>query len=220
VQYVKGNEDPTLGGFLEQIALYSDTDNLNGDDCVSLMTVHNAKGLEYKNVFLVGLEEEIFPNKKSADEEDGIEEERRVAYVGMTRAKERLYLTLANQRTLYGLTHRNCQSRFINEVGNELLNKQFNGNKDSNKRVNKTPTAFQSFTLQQQIAKNKAQEKVDSTPNNILFSEGDTVLHTIFGTGTVLQVTNTGGDCMLRVDFAKVGIKTIMTNYTKIKKIG
>lgn len=219
VQYVKSSDNPTLSGFLEQIALYSDTDRLNDDNCVSIMTIHNSKGLEFENVFIIGMEETIFPSSKSMNDESDLEEERRIAYVGMTRAKKRLYLSVASQRTLYGLIQRNCQSRFINEVGTELLYKKSNDRKNVSSKVNKTPTAFQSFTLQQQIAKKKAQEKIASTPQNIMFSEGDTVLHAIFGSGTVLSVTNTGGDCMLKVDFSKVGVKTIMTNYTKVKKI-
>jgi DNA helicase-2/ATP-dependent DNA helicase PcrA len=217
VQYIKESEEPTLAGFLEQISLFNDIDKLNDDNCVSLMTIHNAKGLEFDNVFIVGMEESIFPSDRNASDDDEIEEERRVAYVGITRAKKQLTLSSATQRTLYGLTKNNFQSRFINEMGSGL--NYIKSNTRNTQNVKKTPTAFQSFTLQQQIAKNKAQEKVDSTPQNVVFAEGDTVLHSIFGTGTVLQVTPTGGDYMLKVDFARVGIKTIMTNYTKVKKL-
>lgn len=219
VQYIKKAENPTLNGFLEEVSLYTDIDKMNDDDCVNIMTIHNAKGLEFENVFIVGMEENIFPSSRNLEDENQLEEERRVAYVGITRAKKRLYLSATSQRMLYGLTNSNYQSRFINEIGSDLLNKKSNDNKTATKKVNKTPTAFQSFTLQQQIAKNKAQEKIDSTPQNVSFAEGDTVLHAIFGTGTVLNVTHTGGDCMLKVDFAKVGTKTIMTKYTKVKKV-
>lgn len=219
VQYVKSAENPTLNGFLEEVSLYTDIDKMNNDDCVNIMTIHNAKGLEFENVFIVGMEENIFPSSRNIEDENELEEERRIAYVGITRAKKRLYISATSQRMLYGLTNSNYQSRFINEIGMELLNRKSNENKFSSRKVNKTPTALKSFTLQQQIAKNKAQEKIDSTPQNISFEEGDTVLHAIFGTGTVLNVTYTGGDCMLKVDFAKVGTKTIMTKYTKVKKI-
>lgn len=219
VQYIKKAENPTLNGFLEEVSLYTDIDKMNDDDCVNIMTIHNAKGLEFENVFIVGMEENIFPSSRNLEDENQLEEERRVAYVGITRAKKRLYLSATSQRMLYGLINSNYQSRFINEIGSDLLNKKSNDNKTATKKVNKTPTAFQSFTLQQQIAKNKAQEKIDSTPQNVSFAEGDTVLHAIFGTGTVLNVTHTGGDCMLKVDFAKVGTKTIMTKYTKVKKV-
>ena len=219
VQYIKKAENPTLNGFLEEVSLYTDIDKMNNDDCVNIMTIHNAKGLEFENVFIVGMEQNIFPSSKNLEDESQLEEERRVAYVGITRAKRRLYLSATSQRMLYGLTNSNYQSIFINEIGSDLLNKKSNDNRTATKKVNKTPMAFQSFTLQQQIAKNKAQEKIDSTPQNISFAEGDTVLHAIFGTGTVLNVTYTGGDCMLKVDFAKVGTKTIMTKYTKVKKV-
>lgn len=219
VQYIKGSENPTLNGFLEEISLYTDIDKMNDDDCVNIMTIHNSKGLEFENVFIIGMEENIFPSSRNIENEEELEEERRIAYVGMTRAKKRLYLSATAQRMLYGLTNSNYQSRFINEIGMELLNRKFNENKSSKRRVNKTPTALQSFTLQQQIAKNRAQERIDPTPQNISFEEGNTILHAIFGTGTVLNATYTGGDYMLKVDFAKVGIKTIMTKYTKVKKI-
>ncbi len=217
VQYIKESDNPTLGGFLEQISLFNDTDKLNDDNCVSLMTIHNSKGLEFSNVFIVGMEESIFPSDKNSSDIEELEEERRVAYVGMTRAKKQLMVSSATQRTLYGLTKNNYQSRFINEMGSNLNYKK--SNTKNTYSTKKTPAAYQSFTLQQQIAKKKAQEKVASTPQNVLFAEGDTVFHSIFGTGTVTQVTHTGGDCMLRVDFARVGTKTIMTNYTKVKKI-
>ncbi len=220
VKYMEATENPTLNGFLEEVALYTDIDNLNSEnDCISLMTVHNAKGLEFQNVFIVGLEDGIFPGYKSMEDEKELEEERRVAYVGITRAKKRLYLSSTSQRTLYGLIQRNYQSKFISEVGSELLKKVSHAKQDTSKNVTKTPTAYKSFTLQQQIASNRSKEKVSSTPQNVTFEVGDTVLHAVFGTGTVISVDNVGGDCMLKVDFAKVGTKTILTKYTKVKKI-
>lgn len=215
VQYIKSSENPTLGGFLESIALYTDIDSLDTTkDFVSLMTIHNSKGLEFENVFIIGMEEKIFPNARSSEDEKALEEERRVCYVAMTRAKKRLYLSSVSQRMLYGSPHRELQSRFISEINPNYLNK-ISSTQSSYSKSNRTATAYQSFTLQQQLAKKRAQEKTLMNSQNMTFIEGDTVLHTLFGSGTVLSIENVGGDCMLKVDFAKVGLKTIMSNYIK-----
>ncbi|MGN1411779.1 MAG: ATP-dependent helicase [Oscillospiraceae bacterium] len=221
VQYIKSSDNPTLNGFLENVSLYTDIDTLNDkDDFVSLMTIHNSKGLEFDNVFIIGMEEKNFPSLRSLDDLNELEEERRICYVAMTRAKKRLYLSTVSQRMLYGTIHREQQSRFINEISSDHLNKISSSNSSNyNNKRNKTNMAYQSFTLQQQLAKKKLQERVVSTPQNTQFSVGDTVLHAIFGSGTVISVEHVGGDCMLKVDFDKVGLKTIMTNYTKIKKV-
>lgn len=220
VQYMKSSENPSLSGFLESISLYTDIDTLNqNEDFVSVMTIHNSKGLEFDNVFIIGMEEKIFPSIRSLDNEKELEEERRICYVGMTRAKKRLYLSAVSQRLLYGILNREPQSRFISEISSNYLDKISSTQRSKNNDDKRNTTAYQSFTLQQQLAKKRAQEKINATPQNTEFFEGDTVLHSLFGSGTVLSVEHVGGDCMLKVDFAKVGLKTIMTNYTKIKKV-
>lgn len=119
--YQKATEDTTLEGFLEKVALVADIDNLEGGrDSVVFMTLHSAKGLEFPVVFLAGMEEGVFPHSRSLTEEKELEEERRLCYVGMTRAMERLYLIHAWERTLYGNTVHNCPSRFLNDVPEEL----------------------------------------------------------------------------------------------------
>ncbi len=122
IRYLEENEDGDLEGFLEEVSLLSDIDTYNEQsDVVVLMTLHSAKGLEFPVVFLVGMEEGLFPSHQSTIEESGIEEERRLAYVGITRAKEKLYMTNANCRVMYGSTTRNPQSRFVNEVPDEYF---------------------------------------------------------------------------------------------------
>ncbi len=125
IRYLEENEDGDLEGFLEEISLLSDVDDMNSKDnqkdCAFLMTLHSAKGLEFPVVFLVGMEEGLFPSRQSLGEPSGIEEERRLAYVGITRAKEKLYMTNTNCRVMYGSTTRNPQSRFVNEIPDEYF---------------------------------------------------------------------------------------------------
>jgi DNA helicase-2/ATP-dependent DNA helicase PcrA len=123
-QYEKEHEDPSLSGFLEEVALISDIDQFDPDaDAVVLMTIHSAKGLEFNNVYLVGLEEGIFPGNQSVyGTEEDIEEERRLAYVAITRARKKLHISNAYTRMLYGTTSRNMPSRFLEEIPQELCN--------------------------------------------------------------------------------------------------
>ena len=140
VQYITETAEPTLGGFLEEVALYTEADRDNEtDDKVTLMTVHSAKGLEYDTVFVVGLDDGIFPSARAFDSEEDLEEERRLAYVAITRAKKHLYLTNASQRMLFGQTQRNVTSRFMREIGSELIEKHdtvdWQSNKDIHNRI-------------------------------------------------------------------------------------
>lgn len=222
VQYMNNSPCPSLGGFLEDIVLYTDADrDNNSDDKVTLMTVHSAKGLEYENVFVIGMEEGIFPSSRSLDNEKDLEEERRLAYVAITRAKSRLYLTSASQRMLFGQTHRNVTSRFMREIGNEFIEKHDNAiimRRKSNADDN-TVTAVYSSTLQQQLARNKMHSAIPSNSGNNVYSMGERVKHNIFGDGTVISVKPMANDAMLEVAFDNVGTKRIMANLAKLKKI-
>ena len=222
VQYMNNSPCPSLGGFLEDIVLYTDADrDNNSDDKVTLMTVHSAKGLEYENVFVIGMEEGIFPSSRSLDNEKDLEEERRLAYVAITRAKSRLYLTSASQRMLFGQTHRNVTSRFMREIGNEFIEKHDNAiimRRKSNADDN-TVTAVYSSTLQQQLARNKMHSSIPSNSENNVYSMGERVKHNIFGDGTVISVKPMANDAMLEVAFDNVGTKRIMANLAKLKKI-
>ncbi len=220
VQYMNGSEDPTLGGFLEEIALYTEADSDDGsDDVVTLMTVHSAKGLEFENVFIIGLEDGIFPGTRSFDNEADMEEERRLAYVAITRAKKNLCVTSARKRMIFGQTQRNVTSRFIREIGRELINKIDSAAEkcievDHDNEV----TEVQSLSLQQQLARDKRQANT-SKSESAVYEVGERVMHSVFGGGTIISVKHIANDAMLEIAFEKVGTKKIMANYAKLKKI-
>lgn len=222
VQYMTEAEEPTLSGFLEEVALYSEADRDNStDDRVTLMTVHSAKGLEYENVFVIGLDDGIFPSSRSFDSEEDMEEERRLAYVAITRAKKRLYLANASQRMLFGQTQHNITSRFMREIGSELIEKHDNAaamKKALVQSTEKSVTAVHSASLQQQLARNKALAG-SAQKSAETYSVGERVVHSTFGEGTILSVRQMSNDFMLEIAFDKVGTKKIMANYARLKKV-
>lgn len=217
--YVNEAEEPTLSGFLEEVALYTEADRDSGlDDKVTLMTIHSAKGLEYDNIYVVGMEEGIFPGFRSMDSLEELEEERRLAYVAITRAKKHLYISSAAQRMLYGQTQRNLTSRFIKEIGSEFIEKH--DNTIALKKMNKsddTVTSVHSSSLQQQLARNRTKQTAKN--ENVEFNVGDRVIHNIFGEGVVISAQKITNDSMLEIAFDKVGTKKIMANFAKIRKI-
>ena len=180
-----------LGDFLEEVSLIADISNHTEDgDVVTLMTLHSAKGLEFPVVFLVGMEEGLFPHNMSLME-NNLEEERRLCYVGITRAKERLYLTNAKRRMLYGKENMNIPSRFISEIDEKLIEKI--GPKEENKVIDKN----QMYT----------------NDNNDI-TEGSIISHEQYGTGVVVKCDGS----LISVAF-KTGIKKLMKNHKSIKKI-
>ena len=219
IQYMEAaGDEATLSGFLEEISLYSDIDSLNeSDDAVSMMTMHSAKGLEFPTVFIVGMEEGIFPSSRSLDSLEDMEEERRIAYVAITRAKRKLYITHAKQRMLFGSTNRNLISRFAKEIDSEYVEKIDSTVKvmDDSERVivQSTPK----YSLKSEIASRKA----DQTKKNASadFSVGERVKHNVFGEGTILSVKKISNDAMLEIAFDTVGTKKLMANFAKITKI-
>ena len=184
-----------LGDFLEEISLIADiSEHKNDDDVVTLMTLHSAKGLEFPVVFLVGMEEGIFPHQNSFTEEGGLEEERRLCYVGITRAEEKLYLTCARSRMMYGRTNRNPMSRFIKEIDSDLLESD-NNEMQSEKTFNK-----ESMYSEEDVS----------------YNVGDVVMHTIYGRGVVVGVE----DHLVTIAFSKqYGIRKLMKNHKSIKKV-
>ncbi|MBQ7793719.1 MAG: UvrD-helicase domain-containing protein [Clostridia bacterium] len=214
-EYEKSAESPSLGGFLENVALVSDIDAYDEDqDACVLMTVHSAKGLEFPVVFLAGLEDGLFPSSRSTAEED-IEEERRLCYVAITRAKETLYITQARSRTVFGKTGPCFPSRFYKEIPPEYL-------KDAAPPVQKTVVkATQSLgrsapyaeTYKKPVAQATAAVKSD------YFTTGDRVLHQKFGEGTIAAVTPFERDALLEINFDSVGTKRLMAAYAKLKKL-
>ena len=212
--YEEEAEEPSLSGFLEEISLYTDVDSLDeNSDYVKLMTMHAAKGLEFPVVFVPGMEENVFPSSKSQESEEDIEEERRLAYVAITRAKQKLYLSYARERMLYGRTQYNPMSRFLRELPVE------NTEKKSSEKVTNTPAKKSSggISLREQMMKRKINESTQD--NSQTFSAGDRVKHRMFGEGTVLSVTAAANDAMLEIAFDTKGTKKIMANFSKLQKL-
>lgn len=212
MEYEKtGEEEPTLAGYLEKISLVADVDNYDEtQDVVVMMTLHSAKGLEFPVIFIAGMEDGIFPGYQSIMSSDELEEERRLCYVGITRAKQILHISHAFSRSLYGSTSYNQPSRFLAEIPSELIDGQFTVNTPIRDSIfTKTPAQHSSVNLSSQP---KAAAKCD-------FSAGDRVKHFKFGEGTILKATAVGNDVHLEVMFDTAGTKNLMAAYAKLKKI-
>ncbi len=218
INYQEEADEPSLGGFLEEVALFTDTQNLDQEaDYAVLMTMHAAKGLEFDNVFLVGVEEGIFPGTRSMDSEDDIEEERRLAYVAVTRAKKNLYISYAIERMLYGRVSRNIPSRFLKEMPSDYLEHESQRGFKSSNQDSHNIQSTTNISLQAQLAKKRM--GTSGAVKNIDFAVGDRVKHNIFGEGTVLVATKMSNDTMLEVAFDTKGTKKIMANFAKLNKI-
>ncbi|MEG0615114.1 MAG: 3'-5' exonuclease [Oscillospiraceae bacterium] len=213
LDYQKAAEEPSLSGFLEEISLYTDVDKLSEEsDTVIMMTMHAAKGLEFPTVFIVGMEEGIFPGTRSMNSEADLEEERRLAYVAITRAKQKLYITHSLQRMLFGQTSRNIQSRFIKEINADFVEKI---DATANLKKSAPQKPVNAYSLQNQIASHKT---IQPAKNTTEFAVGDRISHNIFGEGTVISVRAMSNDAMLEVAFDKSGTKKLMANFAKIQK--
>ncbi|MGN1303468.1 MAG: ATP-dependent helicase [Oscillospiraceae bacterium] len=213
------DEEPTLSEFLEEISLFTDADRMDTTtDAVNLMTVHSAKGLEFETVFIVGAEEGIFPSKRSLDTLEDLEEERRLAYVAITRAKRKLYISHAVRRMMYGSTTMNTVSRFVKEIPSEYVERIDSTvhNRDNENEDDNFIVASPTYDLKSQIV-NQQLKKAQKTEAD--FSVGERVSHNLFGEGTVISVKKISNDAMLEIAFDKVGTKKLMANFAKIKKI-
>jgi DNA helicase-2/ATP-dependent DNA helicase PcrA len=197
-------EEPTLENFLAQISLATDLDALREEDeAVTMMTLHTAKGLEFPVVFMVGLEEGIFPHGRAMLDEEEMEEERRLCYVGMTRAKERLFISRAYHRMLWGQSQFNNESRFMREIPAELLEEENGHNLVKGQEAHEKEPFF------------SGREKRTSSLMNL----GDKVQHAKFGTGVIVKTDGSGLDMEISVAFPQQGIKTFILRYAPIKKI-
>ena len=204
VNYVENTDTPSLSGFLEEIALYTDIEQYDKDaDAVVMMTMHSAKGLEFPNVYIVGMEEGLFPGMRCIGDPEEMEEERRLCYVAITRAKSHLTLTAAKQRMLYGRTSTNRPSRFIDEIPPELL---------TGKKAEMPKSYQKPAQPQKRIYNNWTNSLSGSKPQAALpdFRKGDMVVHDTFGRGMVLSVLKMGNDAMLEIAFDQVGTKRLM----------
>lgn len=211
LQFEEESEEVTLGAFLASTALTSDLDNLKeGQTAVSLLTLHASKGLEFPVVFLVGLEQGLFPNFRSLDDPDSLEEERRLCYVGITRAQELLYLTHARERRLYGSRENAIASQFLAELPKELLSFGFPSGGSSN----------QSTRIPQQSSRRNTQESIGSTATQIQnWTVGDRIFHKTFGIGEITHIFGSGNKISLAIKFPSLGQKIIDPKIAQLQKM-
>lgn len=210
--FIEANPDgASLSGFLDEVALYTDLEGYDQQaDCVVMMTIHSAKGLEFPTVFIVGAEEGIFPGLRSIGEKEEMEEERRLCYVAITRARRQLYITAARQRMLFGRTSSNRLSRFVGEIPPDLIQSQesaanysFGAAQPASPRLSRPPQGEKRSNFLRPRAQKAAP---------LQLNRGDMVEHTAFGRGMVLSIQKMGGDALLEIAFDDVGTKRLMLN--------
>jgi len=218
--FMQNSEEKTLDAFLSQVALVSDLDTVEDvANAVTLMTLHSAKGLEFPVAYLTGLEESIFPHARTLQDEDEIEEERRLCYVGITRAKEKLYISHAGRRMLYGNTQANAPSRFLREIPEHLLHTP----QVATQPVRPTPPAPKRKAPAKDTRMSKPLNTIASgsagTAAGLAFKPADKVRHSKWGEGTIVALTDRGDDVELKVAFPSEGIKVLMAKYAPLVKI-
>ena len=229
-EFQKDNEGANLSDYLNSITLSSDTDDLNNDDCVTVATIHSAKGLEYKVVFVCGLDEKILPISRSFGDDDEIEEERRLMYVAVTRAKERLYLTRAMSRYLYGRREFMVQSRFLKEAQEVLAPKpkleerqnNYVDNYSNYKDLEERDISYSSGGYSSSYAKkmlDDSKPKQNEGVNYAGYRRGIKVRHVKFGEGMVIDIKGDGENTIVDVAFKGVGIKSLSLKYAPMEII-
>ena len=203
-EFAQRDPDGTLADFLEQVSLLGEQDEYDEEaGSVTLMTLHNAKGLEFPVVFIIGLEDGVFPHYRSMGDPAQLEEERRLMYVGVTRARERLYLTNAWSRALFGQTSYNPPSRFLSEIPSELV-RSLEGDDVADADDSASPI----------------REAVMGRPQSVDISAGDTVVHDKWGEGVVVTVNGRGTDAEATVRFEDAGEKHLLLAYAPLRKVG
>lgn len=224
-RFEEENPEGTLSDFLEEVSLITDIDNYdNNADSVVLMTVHSAKGLEFPVVFLPGMEENIFPGMASVYVPSEVEEERRLAYVAITRAKEELYIFHAESRMIFGMTNRNRVSRFVEEIPEMLI--EHTRSRDYSARPVSMPSFGGAKPFGEAPKTKSVAEAGGFTPKPRVkpapagtYRVGDTVLHKAFGTGLIVSATPMANDTLLEVAFDKVGTKKLFANFARLTKV-
>lgn len=224
-RFEEENPEGTLSDFLEEVSLITDIDNYdNNADSVVLMTVHSAKGLEFPVVFLPGMEENIFPGMASVYVPSEVEEERRLAYVAITRAKEELYIFHAESRMIFGMTNRNRVSRFVEEIPETLI--EHTRSRDYSARLVSMPSFGGAKPFGEAPKTKSVAEAGGFTPKPRVkpapagtYRVGDTVLHKAFGTGLIVSATPMANDTLLEVAFDKVGTKKLFANFARLTKV-
>lgn len=215
-EYEKSTDEPSLFEFLESTALVADVDNYDEEqDSVVLMTLHSAKGLEFPVVFMCGMEDGLFPSQRSMYSEEEIEEERRLCYVGITRAKQELYLTYADRRSMYGGSTYSKASRFLDEIPVKFIN-AIEPPKET--KATQGARTTQSEMFDKLFERKKATPTAPVAETTFEFKAGDMVEHRKFGKGMILSVTPAGSDVKLEIVFDEVGTKSLMGSFAKLKK--
>ena len=211
--YMENTDQPTLAGFLEEIALYTDIEQYNAsDDAVVMMTIHSAKGLEFPHVFLVGFEDGLFPGQRSIGDQAEMEEERRLCYVAITRAKRSLTISYARQRMIYGRTSSSLPSRFLKEIPEACIQKR-GGYRPSQAAVSggyERPYSSYSSRPKPRYHSESSMLSSKSAAPMLELQQGDMVTHSAFGRGMVLTVNKMGGDALLEIAFDDIGTKKLM----------
>lgn len=205
--YMANTAEPSLAGFLEEIALYTDLEQYSeGDNTVVMMTVHSAKGLEFPHVFLVGFEDGLFPGMRAIGDQEEMEEERRLCYVAITRAKETLTISHARQRMIYGRTSSALPSRFLQEIPESCIEKRggYRAEPQRSMTYEKRSVSSNGYL--------SGALRANSAPSAPLpdYNKGDMVMHAAFGRGLILSVVKMGGDALLEVAFDDIGTKKLM----------
>ena len=240
IEYMKSTEEPTLTGFLEENALVADVDRFDESaDAVVLMTIHSAKGLEFPIVLIPGMEEGIFPASQAIMDPDELEEERRLAYVAITRAKKELYILRAKTRTMYGRTQFNAPSRFIEDIPAEYINEEEEyeknnapdgrvpfrasfdeeGNVTYSSRQMRAPSARPRASAMSRDKLTVNQTAAPKRTSGEIFEPGTRVLHPVFGEGEIISAKVMGADRLYEVVFDRVGTKKLMGSYAKLRKV-
>ncbi len=220
-------DEADLSSFLEEISLMTDIDNYDADaDTCVMMTLHSAKGLEFPVVFITGMEDGLFPSRISMDSPDEIDEERRLAYVGITRAKQKLYLTKTRTRMLFGSTTYSRESRFIGEIPENLIERT--GESRMQQGGRSAYAGASAFGTERVGIGTKPGSgakpsgfgyKPPAAKSGVTYHVGDTVLHKLFGKGMILSAEKMGNDTLLEIAFDKAGTKKLMANFCKMEKL-
>jgi len=239
-EYEKEAANPNLSDFLENIALVSDLDESNeeNNECITLMTMHSAKGLEFPVVFLPGMEEGVFPGYRSIGNESEIEEERRLCYVGITRAREKLFISCAKRRTLFGNTSMNAESRFLAEIPENLMEGYQKYNKLDREFEEANNYGVSTYSLwsdnipssngykisansiSNDVVKNINGHKMSVTQMHAdlsVFEKGKFVMHKRFGPGVITNITPEDDDLMLEIMFERSGMKRLMAKFAQLE---
>ena len=210
-------QEATLSAFLEEISLLTDIDNYETEaDAVVMMTLHSAKGLEFPVVFIAGMEEGVFPGASVFSKPEELNEERRLAYVGITRAKQELYLTNTRGRMIFGSTTHNPPSRFVDEIPGSLIEKSEARFAPAAPASSGFTTRGSSYTPRGSAVRSFTRPVQKSAAS---YAAGDNVLHKVFGKGMVVKAEKMGNDTMLEIVFETKGTKTLMANFCKMEKI-